>query len=149
MKVGEFCNREVVIVERDESVAESARLMREYHVGSIVVVDSADGPARPVGILTDRDIVMEFVAKNVATDEVSVGEAMSYQLVTINEDAGLFETIELMRTRGVRRVPVVDTEGALVGLVASDDALELLSEQLSDLVALVSSQLHREAGHLD
>jgi CBS domain-containing protein len=92
---------------------------------------------------------MEFVAKNVATDEVSVGDAMSYQLVTINEDAGLFETVELMRARGVRRVPVVDTEGALVGLVASDDALELLSEQLSDLVALVASQLHREAGHLD
>ena len=144
MKVREFCNREVVVIRRDESIADAAKLMRQHHVGSVIVIESGDEPVHPVGVLTDRDIVLEFVAQDASPDEVSVGDAMSYELVTISEHADLFETIELMRDCGVRRIPVVDDEGALVGLVASDDALELLVEQLSDLVAVVDHQWRTE-----
>ena len=147
MKASEFCNREVMIIERDASVAEAARLMRELHVGSLVVVTKEAGQTRPTGILTDRDIVIEFVAEGLSPQEVAVGDAMSFQLATVDEDAGLFETIELMRDRGVRRLPVVDSAGTLVGLVAADDALELLAEQLNDLVKIVGRQQRIEAEH--
>ncbi len=148
MKASEFCNREVVVIEKDASVTEAAQLMREYHVGSVVIVETNGDGRRPVGVLTDRDIVMEFVTQDLSPTDIAVGDAMSYELVTVDEDAGLFETIELMRNRAVRRIPVVNSQGGLVGLVASDDALELLAEQLSDLVSVVAKQRRRETSHL-
>ncbi len=148
MKASEFCNREVVVIEKDASVTEAAQLMREYHVGSVVIVETNGDGRRPVGVLTDRDIVMEFVTQDLSPTDIAVGDAMSYELVTVDEDAGLFETIELMRNRAVRRIPVVNSQGELVGLVASDDALELLAEQLSDLVSVVAKQRRRETSHL-
>ena len=144
MKAGEFCNREVVVIQRDASVAEAAALMRTHHVGSIVVVDALGDTARPLGVLTDRDIVIEFVTQGVSPDDVEVGDAVGPELITVTEDMGLYETIELMREHGVRRVPVVDANGVLVGLFASDDALELLTEQLHHLVRLVARQQHQE-----
>ncbi len=148
MKASEFCNREVIVIDKDASVAEAAQLMRQYHVGSVVVVDSEKKPKRPVGVLTDRDIVMEFVTQDLSPSDIAAGDAVGYDVVTIDEDAGLYETIALMRERAVRRMPVVDAEGGLIGLVASDDALELLAEQLTHLVSLVSRQQRRESSHL-
>lgn len=145
MKAGEFCNREVVVIERDASVAQAAALMREHHVGSVVIVDAADGVRKPVGILTDRDIVLEFVTRDLAPADVEAGDAVTSDLVTVGEEAGLFETIEIMRAHSVRRVPVVAGDGGLVGIVASDDALELLAEQLTDLVKLVARQQRQES----
>lgn len=144
MQAGEFCNRDVVVIEKTASVTEAAALMREKHVGSVVVVDGKEGARRPVGMLTDRDIVIEFVSQGVSPDEVEAGDAVGPKLVTISEDTALYETIELMLKNGVRRVPVVDADGLLVGLFASDDALELLSEQLQHLVWLVSKQQRQE-----
>jgi CBS domain-containing protein len=145
VKAGEFCNREVVVIEKDASVAEAAALMRKYHVGSVVVVDALEGARKPVGVLTDRDIVLEFVARDFSPAEVSAGDAAGHELVTVDEEAGLFETIEIMRDHGVRRLPVINSGGGLVGLVASDDALELLAEQLSYLVRLVGRQQRQES----
>ena len=114
MKAGEFCNRDVVVVEKDASVAEAAGLMRTYHVGSVVVVDTREDIRRPVGVLTDRDIVMEFVTQDLSPKDIAASDAVGYELVTVGEETGLYETIELMRDRGVRRVPVVASNGALV-----------------------------------
>ena len=145
MKASEFCNREVVVIDKEATVADAARLMRELHVGSVVVVEADGDVKRPIGVLTDRDIVVEFVATGLSPDDIAVGDAMSYDLVTIVESEGLFETIEQMRAHGVRRMPVVDDRGGLVGLVASDDALELIMEELADLVKLVVRQRRSEA----
>lgn len=149
MKASEFCNREVVVIERDASVQEAAKLMREHHVGSIIVVGTNEMSHRPIGVLTDRDIVIEFIAKELSPTDIAVGDAMSFELVTVSEDCELFEVVETMKRHGVRRIPVVDTEGSLVGLVASDDALDLLVEQLSDLVAVVEHQWREEAVRRD
>ena len=144
MTIGEFCNREVVIVDRATTILEAAKLMRAKHVGDLVVTDSREGHMVPVGILTDRDIVVELLADEVELDKVSVGDAMSYELVSIKQQQGIQETIEKMRARGVRRLPVVDDAGALVGIVTVDDLLELMAEQLTDLVKLVGNQVSRE-----
>lgn len=144
MKASEFCNRDVIVIEQGASVTEAAQLMRKHHVGSVIVVAPDDTQKKPIGVLTDRDIVVEFVAQDLSPGDIAVGDAMSYELVTVDESTGLFETIRLMRDRAIRRVPVVDSDGGLVGLVASDDALELLAEQLSDLVAVVDHQWRKE-----
>lgn len=145
MTIGEICNREVVIVERDTAVTEAARVMRQYHVGDLVVVDASAGKRRPVGIVTDRDIVVEVVAAEVAADTLTVGDIMSGEVATVGEAEGVFEALRYMRGKGVRRLPVVDAEGWLVGIVTLDDLLELLAEELGELAKLVSREQDREA----
>ncbi|MDX2479516.1 MAG: CBS domain-containing protein [Desulfuromusa sp.] len=144
MLIGEFCNREVVVVDLETTILEAAKLMRSEHVGDLVVTDSRSGRLIPVGILTDRDIVVELLAEEIELDKISVGDAMSYELLSVKEQDGLQETIEKMRDRGVRRLPVVDDAGALIGIVTVDDLMELIAEQMVDLVGLVGKELGRE-----
>ena len=144
MRVGEFCNRDVVIVRKDAQVLEAAQLMRSHHVGDLVVIEERAGRRVPVGIITDRDIVVEVVAKNVALDAVSIGDVMSFELTTASEDDDIFDTVKLMRTRGVRRVPVVDNQGALTGILAIDDLLGLLEELVGDVTGVIVREQARE-----
>ena len=144
MQVGEFCNREVVIVDRDTTILEAAKLMRSHHVGNLVVTESQHSRQIPVGILTDRDIVVELLAEEIDLEKILVGDAMSFDLHKVEEHTGVQEALELMREQGIRRVPVVDRAGALVGILTMDDLLELLAEQLTDLVRLVGNELVRE-----
>lgn len=145
MRVGEYCNREVVVIEQDESITEAAKIMREYHVGDVIIVRSENGRQIPVGIMTDRDIALEIVAKSADPDSLSVGDAMTYDLTTVNEDDDLMHVIELMRDRSIRRVPVVNVDEALVGIITVDDLLDLMSEVFIDIVHLVHGQPRREA----
>lgn len=144
MSVGEYCNRDVVVVERTESVREAVNLMRKNHVGDVVVVEMRENASIPLGILTDRDIVVEILAEDVDLDAVIVGDVMSDQLVTINEDTKLLDAIKQMRIKGVRRLPVVNELGELQGILSVEDLLELIVEQLSDIVALVSKEITNE-----
>lgn len=145
MSAGEYCNREVIIVDKTEPVREAINLMRTHHVGDVVIVERQDEIPRPIGILTDRDIVIEILAEDVNLDEVSIGDVMSYDLITITEDTKILDSIKLMHAKGVRRIPVVDKQGALAGILTVDDILELFVEQLTDLVGIISTQQHREA----
>ena len=144
MRVGEFCNREVVVSDQDSSVTDAAQVMRKYHVGDVIIVNEQYGKRIPTGILTDRDIALEIVAKCTDPDSVSVRDAMSFELVTVNEDDDLLQVINLMRDNGIRRVPVVDNDQALVGILTVDDILDILSEVFVDIVHLVDSQRRRE-----
>jgi CBS domain-containing protein len=148
MRVGDICTRDVVIIESNEPVMTAVKLMRDHHVGDVVLVDiQKDGRRIPAGILTDRDILIEVIAQEVAMDKVMVGDIMTYELLTANEDDNIGDVIKLMRSRGFRRLPVVDAGGALVGILSFDDLVDLLSEQLSDLVALIRNELRRERDH--
>lgn len=144
MTVGEFCNREVVFIRRDESIPEAARLMRRHHVGDLVVVEEQQDRRVPVGIVTDRDLVLEVIAQEVDPNRLTVGDVMSFELVTAREEDSLFDAIKLMRCRGVRRVPVVDRAGVLVGILSVDDLLELFAETLGDLATLLQREQQRE-----
>jgi CBS domain-containing protein len=145
LRVGDYCNREVVVVEEDGSITETARIMREYHVGDVIIVKSQNGKQIPKGILTDRDIALEIVAKSADPEIVRAGDAMSYELTTVNEDDDLMHAIEIMRDKGIRRLPVVDIDEALVGILTVDDVLDLFSEVFIDIVHLVDQQRRREA----
>ncbi len=144
MPVGEICNREVVIVQAGKSALEAAQLMRQHHVGDVVVAEDRGGFRVPVGIVTDRDLVVEIVAPGLDPSVITVGDIMAPELVTVTEDIGVFEAIQYMRTKGVRRLPVVDSNGGLIGILALDDLLELLAEEMSAFARLVKREQKKE-----
>ena len=144
MNAGELCNRDVITITRDASIIDAAKLMRDHHVGCLVVVENREGQTEPVGILTDRDIVIEVIAEECGIADVSVGDVMSYALLKVNEKETVFDTAQRMRARGVRRVPVIRDNGELAGILALDDILEMLSEELTLLARLTSREAEQE-----
>jgi CBS domain-containing protein len=136
MNCGEICNREVVVARRDAKVSQAAKLMREHDVGSVVIVEGANGAQKPIGILTDRDIVLDIVRKEWDRADVPVSEIMCQDLVLARETDDLNLTVEKMRDRGVRRVPVVDDQGLLKGILSSSDVMEVLAEGIAALADL-------------
>ncbi len=127
------------------SIEEAARLMRDNHVGCLVIIRQSEGRVEPVGIMTDRDIVIELIAKSVPIEDVTVGDIMSFALLKVTEDETVFETAQRMRSRGVRRVPVITNSGELAGILALDDILSLLGEELSLLSRLMQREAEQEA----
>lgn len=144
MAIGEICSREVVIAERSASIADIAELMRRYHVGDVVIVDTAAGGPCPVGIVTDRDIVLEVVAPGLSADTLTAGDLIGEEVCVVNEGEGIFETLRYMRGRGVRRMPVVDAEGRLLGIVTVDDLMELLADEMSEMARLIAVERRHE-----
>jgi CBS domain-containing protein len=145
MPIGEICSREVICAKRDASVKTAARLMREHHVGSIVVVDESGEKRMPAGIVTDRDITVAVVALGLDPEVIQIGDIMGPALVSVKEDWGVAEIAELMQIKAVRRLVVTDADGYLVGLVSADDVLALLAEEMSDLAAMIRAEQKHEA----
>jgi len=141
---GTLCNREVKTAYRKDDLSTAARRMREHHVGSLVVVDEADGQRRPVGMLTDRDIVTAAVAHGIHPSTLCVEDVMSQRLVTAREDDSIIELLHTMRSHGLRRLPVLDAQDQLVGLVARDDLIDEITRSLSMAVAVVPASKNRE-----
>lgn len=144
MKTGDVCNRIVIYVNQGESVQRAAELMRKYHVGNLVVTEFGDDAQVPVGIVTDRDIVVELIAKGVDPEGLTVGDVMSDGLQIACEDDEVSDVLDTMRASGIRRMPVVDAKGALVGVLALDDLLQLCAADLSAIAAIVGTQRRRE-----
>jgi CBS domain-containing protein len=144
MPIGEICNRELVLVKLEDSVLTAACLMRQHHVGDVLVVEGRNEERVPLGIVTDRDIIMEVVAPELDPRTITVGDIMALDFFTLNESAGISETISYMHSKGVRRMPIVDDHGALVGIVTLDDLLVLLSDEFGALVKLVERERQQE-----
>ncbi|MCW5618191.1 MAG: CBS domain-containing protein [Nitrosomonas sp.] len=144
MPIGELCNREVIMVETEDSALEAARLMRKHHVGDVVVIKEQNSIRRPVGIVTDRDLIVEIMATGLDPAVITVGDIMTPELVTVKESASIFETIQYMRRKAVRRSPVIDDSGELVGIITMDDLLQLLSTELSELTRIVDRETDKE-----
>lgn len=144
MRVGEYCQREVVAIPRRTGISEAARLMRQHHVGSLVIVDEHDSGRRPIGIVTDRDLVIEVLAQEVPIEQLTLEDIMRTPLETAREDDSVLDTLQRMRRLGVRRLPVIDSYGGLSGILAVDDLLDLISTSLSDIVSLVANEIRTE-----
>jgi CBS domain-containing protein len=144
LSVGELCTRITVIAHRKMGVDEAARLMREHHVGCLVVVEDTLAGRMTVGILTDRDIVITVVAQDLTPAAVTVGDVMSTDLATAREADSVLDALAVMRRRGVRRLPVTDAKGSLIGLITMDDVLGVISEQLRGVVQMIASEQQRE-----
>jgi CBS domain-containing protein len=144
MRIGEICTTQPVSCTRDETVQGAALLMRKHHVGDLIVVDQPDGERVPVGIVTDRDIVVSVIALALDPSSLLVGDIMSDDLLIAKEEDDVYETIEKMRLRGIRRVPVVAQAGSLTGVVCVDDLLEFLADEMGELSRIALSQQARE-----
>ena len=144
MLAGDVCNRIVVIAERDMSLAQAAQLMRQRHVGCLVVVDETGAGRLVAGMLTDRDIVTAVVARELDATHLTVGDVMCRELISALEDDSIRDMLVTMRRKGIRRLPVVTSQGVLVGLVTLDDVLALLAEQLRELAAVIETEALRE-----
>lgn len=145
-KIGEMCERDVVVGAPEMTVADAAKLMRQQHVGCIVVIDRPKaGLGIPKGIVTDRDLVVEIMATGLDPSVMTIGDIMTGDIATIRGDATPLDAMVMMRSKGVRRLPVVTQNGHLIGLIAFDDLLEVVTDELSDLTRAVGREQAREA----
>ncbi len=144
MKVREFCSRVVAVAIPSTDLREAARMMREHHVGSLIVIDQLTGATKPIGIITDRDIVVRAVAPGIDPQTLTVQDVMRPELSVLRDDAGVFEAAETMASNGARRLPVVTRDGDLIGIVSLDDVMRVLATELSFLVATVARSTERE-----
>jgi predicted transcriptional regulator len=144
MPVDTICNHNVATIEADEDIIEAAKRMRQTHVGDLIVVENRDGRDVPIGVITDRDIVIQVVAKDVAPSTLKVADAMSRELITVRKDNGIDFALQKMQRAGVRRIPVVDRNGALSGVLAMDDVVDHLAAQLGYIAGAIRIEQRKE-----
>jgi len=138
MNVGSICSRRVIIASPQLDIQAAAELMRQEHVGFLVIVpEESRGPQPPLGVLTDRDIVVSVVAKRADPAALKVGDVMSMQPVVAAETDAIDLALRTMRRAGVRRLPVVNSRGETVGVLSFDDLLELVAREVDSLSVAV------------
>jgi CBS domain-containing protein len=143
--VRDLATAQVVTVQTQTTLAECAQVMRNQHVGSLIVVDDKGRRDNPVGIVTDRDIVLETVAVELDPKTLTAGDVMTQPLATVSGSDDILDALAKMRERGVRRLPVVDANGALAGIIAVDNLLEALAEQLDSIVRVIKAEQSKES----
>jgi CBS domain-containing protein len=144
MNVSEHCCHGVVSISDTADVVTAARLMRDQHVGLLAVFHQGDVTRRLTGVLTDRDIVMQVTASDRDAHVVKVQEVMTRQPILAYENDELSDVLQVMRLAGIRRVPVVNNDGTAVGVIALDDAIELITGLLCDISGSIRSERHHE-----
>ena len=142
-RLKDFSTMVVAVVEPETSAFEAARLMRQHHIGALVVVDAKE-KSRPVGILTDRDLVIALMAEGLDPELFTAGDLMSVDLILANPEMDAMYAVQLMRQHRLRRLVIVDEAGRLVGIVTMEDLLELLTRELASLAAGVIGARDRE-----
>lgn len=144
MHISEICTRSVVTCDRQTSALEVARRMRDRHVGDVVVVDMQGARPVPVGIITDRDLVVQVMALEVDPRILRAGDLMTEGVVTAAASEAVYDAIWHMRSKGVRRLPLVDAHNVLVGVLSADDVTRFLAEELGALARVGPQEIHRE-----
>jgi CBS domain-containing protein len=132
-----YLREDVVSVSPDTSAAEMARIMEQKNVGSVVVVDA---DTRPMGIVTDRDIIVRIVAKQQLPENVKARDIMTENPITFTEGMQVTDAMEKMMNEGIRRMPIVDRNGRLTGIVTQDDIIRLLGEEISYIARNIEKQ---------
>jgi CBS domain-containing protein len=139
MRASDLMSREVATIELGETVVNAARRMTDLGVGDLVVVESLNGATRPIGIVTDRDLVVRAMVRPQALASL-VADVMDTTLVTVGDAAAVEDVLATMRTQGVRRLPVVDAAGDLQGILTLDDIVMWLAERMADVAGLLARQ---------
>lgn len=135
MNIGQLCQREVITVHAADELVTAARLMRDKHIGYIVVVEPrvAAQTQVPIGVLSDRDIVVGVVARDVEVRSLRVQDVMTREPLVLGESESVENALRELRRRGIRRAPVVGDSGQLIGVVSLDDLLAVLAGELQDV----------------
>jgi CBS domain-containing protein len=146
MKIGELCQREVMTVAPSDEVIAAARIMREKHIGYLIVTETFESrDVKPVGVLTDRDIVVGVVARGIDPGTLRVGDIMTAQPVVVSEEADVSAALKQMRRIGVRRLPVVGHRGEIVGVLSLDDVLDAVTSDLQSVAGSIRNERRIES----
>jgi CBS domain-containing protein len=140
MSLERICGKTVVTISPDATVLDAAKLMQSQHIGSLVVIDEF----RPIGMLTDRDIVLKLVANEKKPGETAVKSIMTANPTMVNVNYDVLDAVRLMRNRGVRRLPVVDEHRHLIGIITMDDVLAAFGTEVGDLAGAVQKEFYLE-----
>jgi CBS domain-containing protein len=144
MTIASICTRTVVTVDAGATLTDAARRLREHHVGALVVTHATPDGNAVAGVVTDRDLAVEVLARGLDASAVQVGALVRGPLVAVPEDASLADAVAQMQQHGVRRLLVSGAQGQLVGVVSLDDVLGAYAEQLGALAQVVKAALARE-----
>lgn len=144
MQLKELCTPDAVACAPDRSVLHAASLMRQHHVGDVVVVEDAEAGRSPIGVVTDRDIVVEVLGKELDPARITLRQIMRTPVVIANTSEDVAQAVERMKRHGVRRIPVVDDTATLVGILCLDDLLKRLAADAASLAEVVSHEQDRE-----
>lgn len=139
MSIGSLCNRTVICVNTGTTIADVAKEMEDKNVGSIVVVDNQ----KPCGLVTDRDIIIRIINKGKDPKQTVVDDVMSELVLCLEEDMGLYQALEMLKGKSVRRYPVIDKNGDLKGIITLDDIIFLLGKELYDVASIIQSERAR------
>lgn len=146
MSVKSVCRTNVVTISPKASVLMAAQVMKQEHMGSLVVAEATNGARKPLGILTDRDIVRLIVANEADARSLQVEDVMTRDVQCLQEDEGIYKAMKKMRQLGLRRMPVVRKDGSLLGIVSLDDFMELLADELNQISGVSATQRKKEEG---
>lgn len=143
MNISSLCQREVVGISAEASLHDAATLMCEEHIGALVVVTDAE-PPQVVGILTDRDMALEVLGRTGSAADLRAGHLAKSPPVAVLATASLQEAAAAMEQAGVRRLLVVEEDGGVIGMVAAEDLLAAIAEELSSLARALRHGIERE-----
>jgi len=144
MDLNKIGKSSVITVPSHIQIDDAAKIMRSNHIGDLIVVEEKEGAKIPVGIITDRDIVLATIALGIPTENLSVGDIMSTNLITSNKNESLLHIINLMKDNGVKRIPLIGENKELTGIITTEDVSRLLSIELSALSQITNSQHNQE-----
>jgi CBS domain-containing protein len=144
MRVGDYCKRRVITVDSTADIVEVAKTMRDAHVGFLIVTEEGDPKRVPLGVITDRDIVLQVCAREVDPHSVTAADVMSRHPLVAREEDDLQDALQGMRLAGFRRVPVITHDGALCGVIAIDDSIEIITSLLSDISGSIRNEQQEE-----
>jgi CBS domain-containing protein len=134
LPVSKFMTKTVMTVNLDQTVQSACKIMNENNLGSIVIVKRGINGNEPVGIITERDIIRKIGAVDLFTTQTSIRELMSNNLISIKPDNTISDAIELMHGNNIRRLPVIDNDGKMVGIITDKDILKALARKKSSIV---------------
>jgi CBS domain-containing protein len=149
MSIERVYTRNVVGAGRSTSLQQTALLMREHHVGTLLVTEDEPNENKAIGIVTDRDLVVHAMAEGIMPDEMSVQDVMTPGLASVSAKADLHEALETMRTGGLRRLLVAGDDGEIAGIISLDDIVDALAADLSSLAGVIRSERERESAEND
>ncbi len=144
MKISSICNRNPVIACQEDNLFQAAKKMRQHHVGSLIVISDEDDGLRPIGIVTDSDIIDEVIAEEISVNTISLKDIMSVHPVLAREDDEVTDTVRGMIEKGIHRVPIVNNRGYLVGVFTVDDLMAIISGKLNKLSALIQTEYENQ-----
>lgn len=145
MNIGSICQRRIVGTDSASSLVEAAGLMRDHHVGALVVTTPTPEGLSVSGIVTDRDLVIEVLARGLDASRILIGELARERVVSVSQDDDLDDAIAAMHEGGVRRLLVTDGEEQLIGIVSFDDLMAACALSIDGLAKVIRSGIEPEA----